>query len=88
MSDELNLGSRENSPETIEEIPAIRVERGETPEIREINQEIVVGKPHADVEMSEKEPERGNGQGSFDMQTMMAMMQQMLQKSQEKQCKN
>jgi hypothetical protein len=53
MSEEISLGSRENSPETIEEIPAIRIERGETPEISESSQETAVGETQADVEVAE-----------------------------------
>jgi hypothetical protein len=45
MSEEIDLGSRERSPESVELTPAIEVERGETPEISEISQEIVVGEP-------------------------------------------
>jgi hypothetical protein len=82
ISEEMDLVSREKSPESVELTPAIRVERGETPEISEISQEIVVGEPNSDVEMPEADPKEGRNQGegssNFDMQSMKSMMQQLL----------
>jgi hypothetical protein len=84
MSEELDLGSREKSPESVELTPAIGIERGETltPEISEISQEVVVGEPQADVGMPEVDPKEsrneGERSGSFDMQAMMNQIQQLL----------
>jgi hypothetical protein len=85
MSSELDLGSREKSPESVELTPAIGMERGETPtpEMSEISQKVVVGEPQADVEMAEKDPQEGSSQGGrsdqVDMQPLIAMMQQLCQ---------
>jgi hypothetical protein len=87
-SEELNLRSKEKSPDSIELTPALGTERGEYPEEREIDQVTATGEPHLDVEMSEADPKESSSQGersgNFDMQAMMSFMQQMLQQSQEK----
>jgi hypothetical protein len=83
----MDLGSREKSPESVELTPAIGVERGETPEISEISQEIVVGEPHSDVDMPEVDPKESRNEaersGSFDMQVMMQFMQRMEERLKE-----
>jgi hypothetical protein len=87
MSEELELGSREKSPESVELTPAIEVERGEPPEISESSQEIVVGEPQADIDMPEVDPKEsrseGERSGSFDMQVMKKFMQQMEERLKE-----
>jgi hypothetical protein len=77
MSEEMDLGSREKSPESVELTPAIGVERGETPERSEISQEIVVGEPQAEADPKESR-NQGEGSGNFDMQSMISVMQQLL----------
>jgi hypothetical protein len=84
MSSELDLGSREKSPELVELTPAIEVERGRLSDVGEANQEIVAEKAPSDlemieIEMSEKDPERDNSQGSLDMQAMMNQILQLVQ---------
>jgi hypothetical protein len=83
MSEDTDLGSREKSPESVELTPALEIEGGRLSEDSEVGQEITVGETPSEVEMSEKDPERGNGQGSFDMQAMMKFMQQMVQELKE-----
>jgi hypothetical protein len=84
MSEEMDLGSREKSPESIELTPAIEVEEGRLSDASEVSQEIVGNKTPSDVEMVEKKSDQGNSQGNVDMQALMAMMQQMFQNSEEK----
>jgi hypothetical protein len=87
-SEELDLGSREKSPESVELTPALEIEGGRLSEDSEVGQEITVEETPSEVEMSEKDPERDNGQGSFDMQAMMKFMQQMAQELKEGQEKS
>jgi hypothetical protein len=84
MSEEMDLGSREKSPESVELTPALEIEGGRLSEDSEVGQEMEVGEIPSEVEMLEKDPGRSNSQGSFDMQAMMNEIQQMLQKSEER----
>jgi hypothetical protein len=84
MSEEIDLGSREKSPESVELTPAIEIERERLSDASEVSQEIIaVGKVPTDVEMLKKDPERSKSQGNFDMQTVISMMQQLSQQFQQ-----
>jgi hypothetical protein len=57
MSEEIDLGSREKSPERVERTPAIEIER-ERLSASEVSQEIIaVGKAPTDVEMLKTQKE-------------------------------
>ena len=86
MSDEIDLGSREKSPEAIELTPALEIEGGRVGDVSEDSDERIGSKeiPNSDMlETERSSPERSNGQGekvsSSDLQTMMSMMQQLFQ---------
>jgi hypothetical protein len=83
MSEEMDLGSREKSPESIELTPAIEIEEGRLSNVSEVNQEIVVSETPSDIEMVEKDIERSKSPSNFDMQTMISMMQQLSQQFQQ-----
>ncbi|PNF39731.1 hypothetical protein B7P43_G04775 [Cryptotermes secundus] len=86
MSEEMDLGSREKSPEAIELTPALEIEGGRLGDVSEDSDERIGSKEILNSDMLETErssPERSNGQGekvsSSDLQTMMSMMQQLFQ---------
>jgi hypothetical protein len=87
--EELDLGSREKSQDSIELTPALGIERGEPSESEtNIDQVVVTGEPHSDAEMLEADPKESYSQrersSNFDMQIMMNFMQQMFQQQEEK----
>jgi superfamily II RNA helicase len=88
MSEEMDLGSREKSPERVELTPGIEIEGGRLSGGSEVSQEQLVGKTPSDLEIPETEMsgiglEKSDSQkekvNDSQFQTMLNMIQQMLQ---------
>jgi hypothetical protein len=80
LSDEMDLGLKEKSPEVVELTPAIEIEGGRFSDVGEVNDEIVASKTPLNSEMSGPEISNSKGEklSSSNIQTLMNMMQQLL----------
>jgi uncharacterized protein with WD repeat len=92
IADEMDLGSRDKSPEVVELTPALEIEGGRRFDVSENNDEIVVSKAPPNSEMSETEKEnsgleRSDSQGekssNLELQTLMNLMQQLCQQQKQ-----